>query len=160
MRTAAGLRSVETRSGSVIQNPPKSRRGTRLVSIDPVTRAVLRAHEERQRAELSALGMTADQRPERVFTSEVGRTLNASNLGKIWHRLQDDAGVRPARFHDLRHMHLSRLVMRGMDIKTVADRAGHADPILTMRQYIHAFDAQRKKAAIPLDQLLDEETSG
>ncbi len=41
--------------------------------------------------------------------------------------------------------------MGGMDIKTLADRAGHADPILTTRQSIHAFDAQRTKAAIPLE---------
>ena len=44
-----------------------------------------------------------------------------------------------------------------LDVRTVADRAGHADAVLTMRQYVHAFDAQRKKAAIPLDELLGDD---
>jgi hypothetical protein len=30
----------------------------------------------------------------------------------------------------------------------------HADEVLTLRQYSHALEAQRKRAAIPLDELL------
>jgi integrase len=64
--------------------------------------------------------------------------------------------ARPARLHDARHMHLSVLVANGVDIRTVADRAGHSDTVLTMRLYAHALEAQRKRAAIPLDILLGE----
>ncbi len=48
-------------------------------------------------------------------------------------------------------MHLSMLVANGVGIRTVADRAGHSDTVLTMRLYAHALEAQRKRAAIPLD---------
>jgi integrase len=94
--------------------------------------------------------------PGRVFTNQVGGTINASNLTKIWHRLQDKAGVRRARFHDGRHMHLSMLIANGVDVRTVADRAGHADCVLTLRLYAHALDAQRRRAAMGLDELLGD----
>ena len=100
--------------------------------------------------------MQRQEQPERMFTSKVGSTINASNLHNVWRALQREADVPHARFHDLRHMHFSMLIMQGVDVKTVSDRAGHADPVLTMRQYVHAFDAQRKRAAIPLEDLLDE----
>ena len=149
-------RSVDTRQGKVIESEPKSRSARRIIAIDAGTLAVLAEHRTRQRAELADLGMQPHQQPERMFTSRVGSTLNASNLYKVWRGLQREAGVPEARFHDLRHMHFSMLIMQGVDVKTVADRAGHADPVLTMRQYVHAFDAQRKRAAIPLEALLDD----
>ncbi len=149
--------SVDTRSGRIVESAPKSEAGRRIIALDAGTLAVLAEHRERQRAELVALGMQPDQQPERMFTSHVGKTINASNLYKVYRTLKQQAGVSHARFHDLRHMHLSRLIFKGVDVRTVADRAGHADPVLTMRQYVHAFDAQRKRAAIPLEDLLDEE---
>ena len=149
-------RSVDTRGGRVVESDPKTRSGRRIVAVDSGTLEVLAEYRERQRAELVDLGMAEDQEPERMFTSRVGATINASNLSNVWRALQREAGVPRARFHDLRHMHFSMLIMQGVDVKTVADRAGHADPVLTMRQYVHAFDAQRKRAAIPLEDLLSD----
>ena len=149
-------RSVETRNGRVIESDPKTRSSRRIIAIDPGTLAVLAEHRGRQRTELTDLGMREDEQPERMFTSRVGTTINASNLYNVWNALQRRADVPHARFHDLRHMHLSMLVGQGIDVRTVADRAGHADPVLTMRQYVHAFDAQRKRAAIPLEDLLSD----
>ena len=51
-------------------------------------------------------------------------------------------------------MHLSLLVANGVDIRTVADRAGHSDTVRTMRLHAHALAAQCQRAAIPLDDLL------
>ena len=150
-------RTVSTRSGHIVESEPKSAAGRRTVAIDPATGAVIEDHRIRQREELEALGMTPDQTPRRVFTNRLGGTLDASNVTTVWHRLQAEAGVPRARLHDGRHMHLSMLVAKGIDIRTVADRAGHSDSVLTLRQYAHALEAQRKRAAIPLDELLTSE---
>ena len=149
-------RSIDTRKGRVIESEPKSKGSRRVVAIDPTTRQLLREHAERQSAELATLGMTPNEVPQRVFTNHLGGTINASNLTKIWHQLQDKAGLPRARFHDGRHMHLSMLIANGVDIRTVADRAGHADSVLTLRLYAHALEAQRRRAAIPLDELLGD----
>lgn len=47
-------------------------------------------------------------------------------------------------------------MVNAVDIRTVADRSGHSDTVLTMRLYAHALEAQRKRAAIALDELLGE----
>ncbi|MBZ5689163.1 MAG: site-specific integrase [Acidobacteriia bacterium] len=47
-----------------------------------------------------------------------------------------DAGVRNFRWHDLRHTFASRLVMAGVDIRTVQDLMGHMDIQVTLR-YSH-----------------------
>ncbi len=149
-------RTVSTRSGRVIESEPKSASGRRVVPIDATTRQVLEEHADRQRQELTELGMRRDELPVRVFTNRLGGTLDSSNVTKVWHGIQDKADVPRARMHDARHMHLSLLVANGVDIRTVADRAGHSDTVLTMRLYAHALEAQRKRAAIPLDELLGE----
>jgi len=146
------VRTVSTRHGRPIESEPKSRSSRRIVTIDATTVEVLELHRERQRSEIAVLDMKLV--PARVFTNELGETLDGSNVSKVWHRLQNMAGVRRARLHDARHMHLTLLIAKGIDVRTVADRAGHADPVLTLRQYSHALEARRLQAAIPLDELL------
>lgn len=49
-------------------------------------------------------------------------------------------------------MALAELTRR--EITTIADRVGHTDSTFAYKQYGHLFEAQRKAAAVPLDELL------
>lgn len=60
----------------------------------------------------------------------------------------------PARIHDMRHLHVSLLILKGEDAKVISDRAGHSSTSFTLDRYAHVFDAQRKRAAHSLDDLL------
>jgi integrase len=42
------------------------------------------------------------------------------------------------RFHDLRHTHAVWLLARQVPIGAIARRLGHANPVVTMRMYLHA----------------------
>ena len=55
------------------------------------------------------------------------------------------AGINNFHFHDLRHTFASRLVMSGVDIRTVQELMGHKDIRMTMR-YSHLSDAHLKDA--------------
>ena len=55
------------------------------------------------------------------------------------------AGIEDFRFHDLRHTFASRLVMAGVDIRTVQDLLGHKDIKMTMR-YSHLSDVHMREA--------------
>lgn len=60
------------------------------------------------------------------------------------------AGIRDFRFHDLRHTFASRLVMAGVDIRTVQTLMGHKDIKMTMR-YSHLSDAHLRDAVSRLE---------
>lgn len=135
---------------------PKTRRGVRRVALDPDTLDVLREHRAKQDAEREYLG-DAWEDSGHVFTNELGGVLFPRNFDRVWYALQEQAGVTRVRFHDLRHLHVSLLVVeRGLDARTVADRVGHTDPSFTLKRYSHMFEKQRKAATVSLKELLGE----
>lgn len=71
-----------------------------------------------------------------VFCSAVGDYLDPSALRRRYRRAQRVAGLRPLRFHDLRHS-FGSLVIREFDPVAVKDFMGHAK-ITTTERYLHA----------------------
>lgn len=55
-------------------------------------------------------------------------------------RRRERAGLRPLRFHDLRHTYGLRLVAGGIDLASVKAAMGHAR-ITTTERYLHARSA-------------------
>ena len=45
----------------------------------------------------------------------------------------------PFRFHDLRHFSVTTLIAAGVDVRTVAERHGHARATMTLDRYAHAL---------------------
>ncbi len=82
---------------------------------------------------------------ELVFCSVIGRTIDGSALRRRYKRARDRAGLRPLRWHDLRHTFGSLLVAAGLDVVTVKDALGHAD-IQTTERYLHAKPATETAA--------------
>jgi site-specific recombinase XerD len=61
-----------------------------------------------------------------------------------------DAKVTNFHWHDLRHTFCSRLVMKGVDIRTVMELAGHKSISVTMR-YAHLSPEHNQAAIEKLD---------
>ena len=70
-----------------------------------------------------------------VFPGVLGSYLDASALLKRYKRALAAAGLRPLRFHDLRHT-FGTTMIRKADIVRVQEWMGHAD-IETTRKYLH-----------------------
>jgi integrase len=77
---------------------------------------------------------------EYVFTNRFGRRLDGSALRRRFERARDAAGLRPLRFHDLRHTYGSLLVAGGVDLASVKSAMGHSR-ITTTERYLHARSA-------------------
>lgn len=74
---------------------------------------------------------------------------NSSDVVRTW----------PFRFHDLRHFSVTTLIAAGVDIRTVAERHGHAQATMTLNRYAHALPERDRAAAAILGKTLDSTTT-
>jgi len=104
----------------------------------PMAPEVMAALDQLSRREL----FTGDD--DLVFAGETGGFLDGSALRRRYKAALQRAGLRPLRFHDLRHTFGTRMIAK-TDIRRVQEWMGHADIQTTMR-YLHyaprAEDAQ------------------
>jgi integrase len=123
--------AIETdrRSGrTVLSDAPTKTANQRRLTLDAATLAVVAA----QQAELEPYGPwmfnVGDEPP------------NPDRIGYWWRIARDKAGLDAKwRLHDLRHWSASVAIAAGHDVKTVADRLGHANAAMTLRVYAHEF---------------------
>lgn len=117
-------------SGEVETASTKSRRAREVPLADQTAGALDR---------LSQRGDFA--RPDDyVFANRLGRRLDGSALRRRVERARDSAGLRPLRFHDLRHTYGSLLIAGGVDLASVKAAMGHSR-ITTTERYLHARSA-------------------
>jgi integrase len=90
---------------------------------------------------LARLGQRAHftGRDDLVFATATGGRLNAWSLRRRYKATAKRAGLRPLRFHDLRHACGSNLAAAGFSIVEIQQYMGHAD-IETTSIYLHAKD--------------------
>lgn len=72
----------------------------------------------------------------RFNSNKTGKVLDSVNFRKDFETVVRKSGIADFRLHDLRHTFASYLVMKGVDIYTVAQLLGHSDIKMTQR-YAH-----------------------
>jgi integrase len=81
---------------------------------------------------------------------------NPDRIGWWWQRARKLSGIDHAwRLHDLRHWSATHAIASGADVRTVANRIGHADPSMTLRVYSHAVKSADASLAVLLGSRLD-----
>jgi integrase len=88
-----------------------------------------------------------------IFSSETGKSpLNANNfINRVWNPALKQAGLSDLHWHDLRHTFASRLVMAGVDLRTVQELMGHKTITMTLR-YAHLSPTHQREAVQRLTQ--------
>ena len=117
-------------SADVETTSTKSRRAREVPLADQAAGALARLS---QRGDFTS----AD---DYVFCNRLGRRLDGSALRRRVERARHAAGLRPLRFHDLRHTYGSLLVAGGVDLASVKAAMGHSR-ITTTERYLHARSA-------------------
>jgi len=74
---------------------------------------------------------------------QTGSPLDRSKVTKRFKAACVDAGVRPVRFHDLRHTFATRLAASGQPLRTIQEFLGHADS-KTTQIYAHYAPSERE----------------
>jgi len=114
--------------------PPKTRTSRRTISLPAACVDALRAHKARQSEQRLAQGLGRDPQTL-VFARPDGSPWDADSLSKTFSKLIKAAKVTPITLHGLRHTHISHLLMDGVHLKVVSERAGHSSVNVTMLVY-------------------------
>ncbi|WP_454115482.1 tyrosine-type recombinase/integrase [Microbacterium lacticum] len=114
------------------------------------------AWQIQQSAEREAWGeLYADS--GRVFTMEDGRELRPEYPSRLFEHLQ--AGMRPQRFHDLRHLFASLALSSGEDMGVVSKIMGHSTSQITRDLYGHLVGDKARQAVAGVASLIPALTS-
>ena len=112
---------------------PKTRRSSRAVPLAARVRHDLERHRGRRRW---------NQDQDLVFAHpNTGRVLEPSRLRKRFQAAARRAGLRPVRFHDLRHTFGTRMAAAGEPLRAVQEWLGHSDYRTTSIYADYAPDA-------------------
>ena len=165
----AGLRwrDVDLVSGKVSIVVQRTTDGFRVVTVEPKAgsrrvvqlagdvSAEVRAHRDRQAAELAALGLPMAGPDDAVFADEVGRAYHPQRLRTMFGRASERAGVPAIRLHDLRHTMATTALTAGIHPKIVQERLGHTTVAMTLDTYSHVTDTIQSAAAEELHRIMN-----
>lgn len=154
LRVSQQLQRID---GKLTLGEPKSKRSRRTIALPDIVRRALRAHRTRQLEERLLAG-SAWRDTGFVFTTGIGTPLDPRNAQTAFKAVLRQAGLRPQRFHDLRHAAATLLLAQGVLPRTVMEILGHSQISVTMDTYSHIFPELKQDAADRMNAALSPTT--
>ena len=146
---------VQTRIG-VIQEPPKTNSGRRVVDLDAGTVEVLEEHRQRQEQMRERMGEMFQDRGW-VFADELGDPISPKRLYDTVKRYGERAGHPGTTVRSLRHFHASLMLQGGENPVVVSKRLGHSKVSTTLDIYAHVLPGRQKQAAEAFADAMEQE---
>jgi integrase len=136
---------------ALVSGPPKTEAGDRTIPIPGWLCDQLAAMLAARAAQRGAPVELA----EPLFVNRVGKPLNRDKFRETVIRpALIAAGLPPStRTYDLRHAHASMLIDLGANVLAVAQRMGHSDATVTLREYGHLFAGVQERLSEQLEDL-------
>lgn len=140
---------VETDGKPSYQPKPKGKRARNVALLAEDLKAI-RRHILWQESLFVARGT------EVPLVSLDGTYMRPSKVAATFAAMASEAGLpKGTHFHTLRHTHATWLLSGGVDVKTVAERLGHASPSTTLAIYAHVLPGRDQGAALVFKNALD-----
>jgi integrase len=139
-------RSLTVVYGTVHIGPTKTHQ-VRDIALDEIGVGALRDHWDYTRDLSERAGSPLVEDPFVLsYNAHGGIPVGPDTITHRFASLNRQLGM-SYRFHDLRHFSVSTLIAAGVDVRTVADRHGHAQPTMTLNRYAHALPERDRIAA-------------
>lgn len=126
--------------------PPKSDRSRRTIDIDEETMTVVKSRRRTQLEERMAYDGDW-QDTGFIFTRKDGTLSDPDVISQSFDKIVARLGLKPVRFHDMRHTHATLLLLAGVPPHVVSMRLGHRSVAFTLQQYAHVLPQQQAEAA-------------
>jgi integrase len=92
-----------------------------------------------------------------IFTTEAGRPVGRNRVAEVIKAAAEKAKAPDVRFHDLRHFYASALIRKGLSVKVVQARLGHASAVETLDVHGHLWPDDEDRTRQAVDELLGGE---
>jgi integrase len=154
-RSLVRVRRTLTRSDKgFVFGEPKTKKSRRTIRLTAGAMQALRDHLSRQLEEMERAGSLYEP-GGLIFATEMGTFINPSNLrNRALKPLLGRAGLRPIRFHDLRHTCATLLLCKNVNPKVVSEMLGHSSISITLDIYSHLLPDMQKSAVRALEDVL------
>ncbi|QSO50852.1 site-specific integrase [Alicyclobacillus curvatus] len=148
-----GTIQVRRSAGKKKSQTTKTASSRRLVAMPSYLVDELRIHYEQQQREIEIQGNRWHHN-DLVVPTSVGTQVLQGNIRGLMDRLIKRAEVSRCRFHDLRHLHATLLLTKGVHAKIVQERLGHSSIQVTLDRYSHVVPGLQEQAATEIDAIL------
>lgn len=118
-----------------IVDTPKTSSSLREIPISSVVKKLLKE-----------LKCNQGGKSEYVISRKNGNKVDMRTYQDSFSRLLNRVGVKHYGFHSLRHTFASRCLEMKIDIKTISELMGHANPTITLNRYVHTSEERKRNA--------------
>lgn len=132
--------------GKSVVKDPKTESSCRTVDVPAQLIDKLRKHKTKCLANRLRMGQNYTA-TDYVIVHPDGKPIYPEYLSQMFTKLQKQAGLPKCRFHDLRHLCASIMLMQGVNVKVAKEHLGHKDISTTMNIYTHVLPSVAKDAA-------------
>jgi integrase len=147
------VRAVSQTSAGITFKEPKSRTSRRALALPQFAVVALKEHRKAQSAYRLELG-PGYQDTGLVVPAADGSTWAPSLFTAAFCDFVRKVKLPRIRFHDLRHGHVTQLLLAGVPLKVVSARAGHSGIAITADLYGHVLPGADEQAAKKLNDAL------
>lgn len=132
--------------GKSVVKDPKTESSRRTVDVPAQLIQKLHKHKMQCWANRLRLG-EAYTVTDYIIVHPDGKPIYPEYVSQLFTKLQKKADLPKCRFHDLRHLCASIMLMQGVNVKVAQEHLGHKDISTTMNIYSHVLPSVAKEAA-------------
>ena len=134
---------------------PKNETSIRDIAIPPSLVTLLKYYKLQQNGEKAACSDDLWKDEDWVFTKWNGDLMFLDTISKWFPDFMKRHGLPAINFHAVRHTAATLLINKGLNVKALSARLGHANTSTTMDIYSHALKSADKEAADMMENIIN-----